>query len=184
MSSEASAIAGSVVLALVGYVATFLMQRNHAERQAELDRVNLQLRNLYGPLYTTLLANQAIWNAFCHTHWPSHGEASYFGSGQTTEKEKETWRTWMVEVFEPLNLRVERAILENGDLLDGNELPQEFVDVLAHIASYRALYRKWNDGDFSDHTSLLNYPSGLLQRVEPTYRDLLQRQRSLSGQKS
>lgn len=181
MTTEAWAIAVSIVLALVGYVVTFYVQRIQSERQAELDRVNLQLRNLYGPLYSTLRANQAIWGAFCEKHWPEHGQPSYFGNGETTNEEQQTWRIWMLEVFEPLNQRVEHAILENGDLLEGSELPQEFVDVLAHIASYRALYPKWKDGDFTDHTGVINYPTGLLEVVEPTYRKLLQQQRKLSG---
>ncbi|MCR9292384.1 MAG: hypothetical protein NXI32_06675 [bacterium] len=182
MSIEAWAIVASIALALVGYVVTFLLQRHQAQRQAELERVNLQLRNLYGPLYATFRANQAIWDAFCQKFWPAHGQATYFGSGETTEEENERWRTWMLEVFEPLNCRVERAILENGDLLYDNELPQEFVDVLSHIASYRALYPKWKKGDFTEHVGVLNYPAGLLQIVEPAYHKLLQRQRELSGQ--
>ena len=182
MNTEAWAIVVSVVLALLGYLVTFLAQRHQAARQAELDRVNLQLRNLYGPLYATLRANEAVWQAFCEKHWPQHGQPTYFGSGETTDEEGAVWRTWMLEVFEPLNSRIERAILENGDLLEDSELPGEFVEVLAHIASYRALYSKWRNGDFRDHTAALNYPTGLLKVVEPTYRKLLERQRVLAGQ--
>ena len=182
MSTEAWAIVATIVLALVGYVVTYLLQRHQAERQAQLDRVNLQLRNLYGPLYSTLTANQAIWDAFRKNLWPQHGKAGYFGSGDITDEEKERWRVWMLEVFEPLNTRIEKVILENGDLLVDSELPQEFVDALAHIAAYRALYPKWKDGDFTVHTSLLNFPQGLLRVIEPAYRGLLQRQKELSGQ--
>jgi len=182
MSIEALAIVVTIVLAFCGYIVTFALQRIQANREAQLARINLQLRNLYGPLYSTLKANQAIWDEFAKNLWPKHGEEGYFGDGtNTTEEEKERWRIWMLEVFEPLNARIEKVILENGDLLDGSEFPDILVDTLAHIAAYRALYPKWREGDFSYHTSLIDYPMGLLEAVEPTYLKLLQHQSELSG---
>ena len=87
----------------------------------------------------------------------------------------------MLQVFEPLNSRIERLILENGDLFEGSRFPEIFVDALAHIAAYRALYPKWGKGDFSVHTSLIDFPPKLLDTIEPTYRNLLAKQRELSG---
>ena len=183
MSTEAWTIIVSICLALVGYLVTFLMQRNQERRQAQLERVNLQLRNLYGPLYSTLLANQAIWDAFRNRLWPQHGRSSYFYENETTELENARWRTWMIHVFEPLNARIEKVILENGDLLEGSQLPEDFVQALAHIASYRALYPNWEVEDFSEHVGLINYPDGLFRVIEPTYHRLLERQRQLSGRR-
>lgn len=181
MSTEAWAIVATIVVAFLGYLVTYLQQRMHSNREAQLARVNLQLRNLYGPLYSTLKANEAIWNEFRKKLWPQHGQGGYFVDG-TTDEEKERWRTWMLEVFEPLNARIEKAILENGDLLDSGGFPDIFIDTLAHIAAYRALYPKWRDGEFSVHTSLIDFPAGLLAAVEPEYHKLLARQSALSGQ--
>ena len=111
-----------------------------------------------------------------------HGRASYFGD-ETSNEEKERWRLWMIEVFEPLNARMEKVILENGDLLEGNRVPDVFVETLAHIAAYRALYAKWNEGDYSVHTSLIDYPTGLLAEVERTYDKLLARRKRLAGER-
>ena len=181
LSTEAWAIVVTIAVAVSGYVVTYFMQRHQAQRQARLERINCQLRNLYGPLYSILKANQAVWNEFRDKLWPKHGHNAYFHGNNTTDAENERWRIWMTEVFEPLNARIERIILENGDLLIDSELPQEFVDALAHIASYRALYPKWKDGDFTIHTSLINFPDGLLPIIEHAYRKLLQQQKNLTG---
>ncbi len=182
MKIEALAIVVTIVLAFCGYLVTYVLQRIKSNREVQLSKVNQQLRNLYGPLYSTLKANQAIWDEFHEKLWPKHGQDGYFGDGtNTTKEEEERWRIWMLEVFEPLNARIEKVILENGDLLDESKFPDILVDTLAHIAAYRALYPKWREGDFSVHTSLIDFPMGLLEAVEPTYHKLLARQRVLSG---
>ena len=182
MSNESIALIATIALAFCGYMVTYIIQRMHANREAQLSRVNLQLRNLYGPLYSTLKANEAIWSEFVSRLWPEHSQDGYFGDGtNVTDEEKERWRIWMLEVFEPLNSRVEKLILENGDLFEDSKFPDILVDALAHIAAYRALYPKWQEGDFSVHTSLIDFPPKLLETIEPTYRNLLARQRELSG---
>ncbi len=90
----------------------------------------------------------------------------------------------MTEVFEPLNAHIEGVIIENGDLLEGSEFPESFVQALAHISAYRAVYPRWEQGDFTVHTSLLNFPSTLFKEVESVYLNLLQKQKELSGQLS
>jgi hypothetical protein len=145
----------------------------------------MQLRNLYGPLFATLVANDAVWSAFVKNYWPKHGKPSFFTDGSaTTEEEKKTWRIWMLSVFEPINARIEKIIVGTGDLLEGDELPQVFADALAHIAAYRATYARWKENDFSEHTSVFNYPDGLLAHVEKIYKSLKQLQRQLIAETS
>jgi hypothetical protein len=88
MSIGALAIVVTIVLAFCGYIVTFALQRIQANREAQLARINLQLRNLYGPLYSTLKANQEIWDKFAKKLWPKHGEEEYFGDGLTQQKRR------------------------------------------------------------------------------------------------
>lgn len=171
----------TVLVAISGYLFTYLHQRHVSSKRAQLERVNSQLRDLYGPLYASLRANQSVWKAFTENYWPEHGEDGFFGDGtNTSDKEKETWRIWVIEVFEPLNARIEKSILENGDLLQDGEFPEVFVKALAHIAAYRAVYQRWREGDFSEHTSVCNFPD-LLSEIAPKYHALLDEQRRLTG---
>lgn len=179
---EVIAIVVSVALAAGGYVFTYFHGRGTRRVQARLERVNAQLKNLYGPLFVLTKANDAVWRKFKEECWPSHGADGYFGEDmEVTEREKETWRIWMTAVFKPLNERIEQAILDNGDLLEDGELEGKLQDLLSHIASYRATFERWERGDFSHHTALLHYPSGLLSMVEKTYDDLRAEQQRLLG---
>lgn len=179
---EVIAIVISVALAVAGYVFTYFHQRGVRRVQARLERVNAQLKNLYGPLFVLTKANDAVWQKFKEECWPSHGAEGYFGEDmEVTEREKETWRIWTTAVFQPLNERIERAILDNGDLLEGGALEEKLQDLLSHIASYRATFERWERGDFSHHTALLVYPSGLLAMVEATYSELRKEQQRLLG---
>ena len=145
--------------------------------------MNLQLRNLYGPLYAALHANSATWDAFAANYWPAHGGASYFGGGPVTKEEEERWRLWMREVFAPQNTRIGQLIVENGDLVEDQQFPEAFVAVLAHIAAYRAVMKEWEGGQYDDHTSDLNSPRPeLLATVEPIYHRLRAEQSVLIGQ--
>jgi hypothetical protein len=179
-------VAASILLALTGYVFTSIHQKRVAERTARLERVNLQLRKLYGPLYAELQTGQAVWAAFAQNFWPAHGQRSYFAEGYaTTKKEREVWRHWMTYVFQPHNERIERIILENGDLLEEPELPPSFINLMTHVATYKAVIQKWAKKDFSQIRSISNFPGlELMLTVEPVYHALRNEQVKLLGQLS
>jgi len=167
-----------ILIAVGGWIFTYMNMRAHTARVARLDRVNQQLRQLYGPLNALLESSDAAWNAFTSAYWPAHGQPGYFAKGfETTDEEKARWRLWMREVFHPTNAKMEDVITRNLDLVDGGEMPKAFVDALAHISAYHAVLRKWDAGDYSEHTSVINFPSAALKAaVKPTYERLLREQ--------
>ncbi|NIT55629.1 MAG: hypothetical protein GWN00_05135 [Aliifodinibius sp.] len=172
-------VVASILLAVAGYIFTYFHKRRVDARAARLDRVNLQLRKLYGPLYAREKAGKAVWAAFKENFWPAHGQPDYFG-GETSEKEEATWRLWMKEVFHPLNVQIEKTILENIDLLEGGEFPAEFINAIAHVNSYKAIIKQWEEGDYSQHWAVCPYPRDMLPKiVEHVYRELLKEQRTL-----
>lgn len=86
----------------------------------------------------------------------------------------------MKTVFEPMNSATEKIILQNVDLLESEDIPTAFVDALAHIAAYKAVLHAWEHGDYSEHTSVNNWPhQELMEVVEPELRKLRVRQREL-----
>lgn len=173
----------AVVVAGLGWLITY-RHKLHFDRQAnQLERVNKQLRELYGPLYARLLASQSTWDAFWRQYRPAHGRNSYFAKGaELTEQELAVWRNWMTHVFEPFNAETEKLILKNIDLLESDSIPQAFIDALAHIAAYKAVLANWKHGNFSSHVSVNNWPSkALLAIVEPEYLRLRALQKTLLG---
>lgn len=184
MTKEIWALSGSVLLAIVGYLFTYFHHRLRDRRSSRLDRVNSQLRNLYGPLYAALHANNATWDSFSDNYWPAHDGESYFEVGKPlSNDEREQWMRWMKEVFAPQNEKIAELIVENGDLIEGKEFPEAFVQALAHIAAYRAVIQAWDEGRYDEYTSVIDFPrSELLEAVEPVYHRLREEQAKLIGQ--
>lgn len=171
----------AVLIALIGWISTYFHKWHFDKKANRLDRVNRQLRELYGPLYARLMANDATWEAFWKKHRPSHGGSSYFSNNaNVTDEEKALWRNWMANVFEPYNSATEEMILKNMDLLESDQIPKSFIDALAHIAAYKAVLSNWQRSDFSTHLSVNNWPSNeLLATVKPEYEKLRALQRKL-----
>ena len=54
----------TVVLAFITLIAKYFNDMAFARRKDRFERINLQLRNLYGPLYAIDHATNIAWNAF------------------------------------------------------------------------------------------------------------------------
>jgi len=173
----------TLIVAMSGWLFTYFHSRKQAEKRARLELVDKKLRLLYGPLYARLLAGNAAWTTFSRTRWPSHRQGGYFTEGyQLTEKELETWRHWMKHVFHPMNKKLESIIVDHIDLLENDEVPDAFTKTLARIHVYDAVLKAWDAGDYSEHTSVINFPAQeLLRELEPHYRELRPQQAALSG---
>jgi hypothetical protein len=161
----------TVVLAFIGYWATYWNNLRISQRKDKLDRVNRQLKELYGPLYALGQVSQIAWKSFRSRYRP---EGSFWSAPNDppTEKEAIAWRLWMTEVFIPIIFRMEEVILANSDLIDAPEMPRSFVSLCAHIAGYKVVKKNWSEGDFSKNTSSINFPDELRHDVESEYKRL------------
>ena len=62
----------TIILAVLAHLFTYFHKKKTDARANRLNKVNLQLKEFYGPLYAELLAGEAAWNAFYKNYWPSH----------------------------------------------------------------------------------------------------------------
>ncbi|MBV9470132.1 MAG: hypothetical protein JO316_08465 [Abitibacteriaceae bacterium] len=169
------------IVALIGFAAKYLNDKKIAERKDRLDRINQQLKLLYGPLYATDQAAKTAWIAFRAEYRP--GKESYWQSTPPpTKGEAEAWRLWMTEVFMPLNLRLEKTVGENADLLIEERIPECLLLMVAHVSAYKAVLKRWENGDFSEHVSLVSYPFQEVRTyVETSFMNLKKEQARLLG---
>jgi hypothetical protein len=92
------------------------------------------------------------------------------------------WQYWLKHVFMPINRRMFDIILAKTDLIEGDEMPQSFVDFCAHVSGYEVTLAQWADDDYSNLGSVINHPGSALEvHVEATYKELKLRQRALLG---
>jgi hypothetical protein len=92
----------------------------------------------------------------------------------------------MTTVFMPLNLEMERLVLQNVDLLFGEEMDESLLDLCAHVEAYKAVIERWKQRDYSVHTTRLNFPGEALRKyVKQRFVELKREQeRLLSSQQS
>jgi hypothetical protein len=170
----------SIILALFGYLFTWFSSRRSTQQQAQLDRVNQQLSNLYGPLFALVESTDISWRAFRSKHQPN----SRFFSKITPPNEEDvvTWRLWMQTVFMPINSQMYDIIQDHAHLLIESDMPKCLLLLLAHVASFKAVIQQWEQGDFSEHESMVAYPSeSLVAYVNESYKKLKAEQAQLIG---
>lgn len=86
-------------------------------------------------------------------------------------------------VFMPINLRIYEAIVSNTHLLLEEEMPDILLDFCAHVEAYRVVLKQWQDNDFSEHVSVVNYPAEILDYAKRCFTTLRKEQAELLGVK-
>jgi hypothetical protein len=168
----------TLVLAIVGYLAKYLNDIKIANRKDKLERINRQLKEFYGPLLSLISSSNASWEKFRKTY--RNNIISYFDpKNPPTEQEEAIWRNWMRTIFIPINEKAYEIIIKNSDLVIEDEFPNCFKDFCAHVETYRPVIKKWDEGDYSEHVALINYPIEIIPYIENAYRQLKVEQNKL-----
>jgi amino acid transporter len=171
----------SVVLAVVGYIATYVYGLRLAQRKDRLDRVNRQLSEFYGPLLALVSASQSSWEAFRGRYRPVP-RSFWSDDPPPTAEDQAIWRLWVTEVFMPLNLEMVDVVTHHADLLDERQMPPGLLTLCAHVASYKPVVKQWEKGDFTEHTAVINFPSAeLLLFASEGYSRIKMQQSDLLG---
>jgi len=180
MNKDAATLIITITLALLGYLITYINNIRLSQRAERLQRVNRQLAELYGQLFALSQASDKAWQAFRRKYRPG---IAYFGEGKpATDDELKAWRLWMSTVFMPNNLRMYELVLSKSDLLIESEMPQCLLEFCAHVTAYQTVIKKWENNDFSEHTSSIEYPTQeLLKYISKSYAALKTEQKRLLG---
>ena len=180
LGGEAKTVAFAILSGVTGFLAKGIYDLWAARRNDRLERVNQQLRLLYGPLYALNQASGLVWTAFRSRTRPG---GPFFGADPPpTEKELEAWRLWMRTVFQPIHEEMLSTITRNADLLIERDLPQALRLFCAHVAAYKVVFERWSKEDFTEYTSVLNYPTEQIAGyLEQSFKALKAEQARLLG---
>ncbi len=173
----------TILVALAGYLITYWNNILLSRRSEQLNRINKQLNEFYGPLYSLVHSNSKAWVTFRTKYRQG---ISYFSNDPLpTEEDIQAWRLWMTTVFMPINLRIYELIVSKADLLIESDMPDCLRELCAHVAAYQTVLKKWENDDFSENTSLINYPGrALLDYSRRSFKELKERQANLLGERS
>lgn len=205
------------IVTLVGFlfsIISFLVDRSNSRenskrrrekelrqesRQRELEHLDRQLRDLYGPLFGMVSSSFGIYQAFrasaAHLlqlpEGVSYSSRRIWDAGKATPELVQLHRTWMTKIMSPIYSDVENRINKNGDLFIGSEYPEEFQMMLTHICSWRLMMTSWEGKDvMSDPSELshhrnfarLRFPKEYKSYVEVCYESLQARRATLLSQ--
>ena len=170
-----------VALAIAGFLFTYFHNKRLISRKAELDRVNRQLSDLYGPLYALSIVGDESWKEFRKRY--RVGTGAFFNPKYPIEAEDvKAWKHWMKTVFMPKNLEMYEVVTNHTDLIVEDEMPKVIVDLLTHIAVYNAVLENWESGNEKYMTSTNNFPK-ISEYASDHFKALKKEQAILLGQK-
>lgn len=162
----------TIILAFIGYLATFGSQRMLARRRDKLRLVNKRLNEFYGPLYVASEAGNIAYRALL-------AKMGKMQSNPIRDEELKEWLAWMTNIFMPLNDIRERIIIEKAYLIIEEQMPQCLLDFVTHVVGYKAVVAKWNEGDYSERRSLIGWPPEFDTYVRSSYQSLKAQQTEL-----
>ena len=138
-----ASLIATIILAFLGYMVTYVNARLLAKRKDQLELVNKQLNEFYGPLYVSTRAGKIAYQALLQ----KLGKEDIFEKGkEPSPKELEEWYLWVKTVFMPLNDARERVIVEKAHLIIEEEMPDCLLQFVTHVVGYKPVLAKWSKG--------------------------------------
>jgi hypothetical protein len=157
-----SAVTLTILVAFAGYAITFLSAHMLARRRDKLELVNKRLNEFYGPLYVASEAGNIAYRSLIKKQGKTQSEP-------IRDEDLKEWVLWMRTIFIPLNEIREKIIIENAHLIVEEHMPQCLLDFVTHVVGYKAVLRKWADGDFSERRSTIGWPPEFDVYVKTSY---------------
>ena len=141
----------TIIVAFTGYAITFLSAHMLARRRDKLKLVNKRLNEFYGPLYVASEAGNIAYRSLLKKQGKTQSEP-------ITDEDLKDWVLWVRTIFYPLNEIREKIIIDKAHLIIEEKMPQCLLDFVTHVVGYKAVLRKWADGDFSERRSTIGWP--------------------------
>jgi hypothetical protein len=148
----------------VGYIVGIF----NDSRKREIEFTDQQIEKLYGPLFALSTASRRATKEILFHLRP--GKTTFFDDHDPpSPQEVETWRRWMKTIFQPMNIRMEAAIVDNAQLIEGGHIYPVFAELILHVESYKGTIAKWKDTDAkenphfterSENVAVINFPKG------------------------
>jgi len=182
---EIAKLAVPVGIAVLGYLAKYLNDLRLAQRKDHLERIDRQLRELYGPLLSLAsAAHMAYWEGFRKLHRPDMPMWDPPQDDPTklpTAEEVTAFHLWSRAVFMPLNRQMVDCVIQHADLLEEETMPDCLLSLLAHVAAYEGIIKEWDAGNERHHTPRIRFPDGIREYAARHFIELKREQVRLHG---
>lgn len=144
----------SLIIAFIGFLITiglavwkYRIERSMKHKAERLSRIEEQLKHLYGPLYSLLIARKKAWEIFKSgkdlDRWVRGRE---FQDQRIPSEDLNSWKNWIKHESKEANKQLNDIILQNTHLIIEDSMPQEFELLFIHYSQYRYIINLWDDG--------------------------------------
>jgi hypothetical protein len=191
ISQEAIAALIAVFAGLLGLFVQVRAKRTDDKRAAYLQRLDRQLSDLYGPLYSLFEIGDKQWKAFLDQYSATDRPSGFLGLfphegvifTPPDAEQLGAFRLWMDAVFMPTNIAMEQAIISHAELLIGETIPQPFLDFCVHVAGLKASLAEWQSEifdrtDWRKHMAVFPHPAGEFHIVVKASFEVLKKEQS------
>ncbi|PRW60629.1 hypothetical protein C2E21_0788 [Chlorella sorokiniana] len=171
-----------VLPAFLGWLFTYYNTKKTDERKAQIERINDQVRQLYGPLLACVHASRSAYAAMVRQHSPD-GTVQGFVKALQSHPEGpvgEAYRRWMKVVLQPLNEKAADIIVNHVDLLRTPYIDPLLLQLVAHVSANKVILRRWEEGNVREW-SAISYPNQLLDYITSEFKRIKRKQAMLLG---
>jgi hypothetical protein len=182
MTAAVIAAVAALLVGVIGALLSYVNARRLSRTEAQLARVNAQLSELYGPMHATLEATRIAYEKFVRS---TRNSPNFFNPKlpKPTNDELKLWRAWVTTVLQPGNKRTYELIVNKAHLLIDDEMPECLLAFCAHVAGFDVTIRRWQQGDYSRHLSVVSHPRDALNTyARDSFRNLKRTQAQLLKQ--
>jgi len=176
--------AGTLLLIVVGWLVTYRLEKNKELEINRLDNqknhVDIQLAQLYGPIYGLLLENDRV----RHQVQMQFGRTTVFESESPLSKyEERIWVHYLENYFLPNNRKIIDLIQRNVHLLQGVKFPKSWITFIDYAMGYEIYHKQYKDlGAEYGFCYIENFPTDFRQDVVEMVSSLKKKQKELVGQ--
>lgn len=171
-----------LLLAGAGYLFTYYNSKVGKEREAQIDRVNEQVKDLYGPLLSCVTASKSAFDSMIQQHSPDGSREAFVSAIRENpdSREAQIYRQWMKEVLQPLNDKAANAIVDHIDLIEASSVDPLLLKLVAYVKTARVVMSRWDKGHI-DEWSAMTYPDEVVPYIVSEFKRMKERQADLLG---
>jgi len=172
-----SIIAGTV--SIIGWIINHILADYREEKKQNimrnLENINQQLSELYGPLVFLCYEGQISFNDLREIITKNNKDIK--DADNIKIENQKLWQFWVENDFFPRNEKMLRILMEKTHLIEGAKLPVYIIQFIEHYNSWKIAHERWKkEGIEYSGSSKIEYPSTFDEEIIKTFSKLKQLQ--------
>jgi hypothetical protein len=166
MLGLAAVLVPTILTAFFSFVYTTL----DTKRKDRLEFVRGQIVNLYGPLYTLSVTNEAVWKTLGKKRKPD-----FNGQVPPSKDQVAAWRSLVQAVVKPLNEQMEATLLKSGEVVRCDNIRTALLEFFSFAEELKIVSSTWKPEDEMDDKIMQNSEKNMPEAHYPRHlTDILQ----------